>query len=311
MSAPASSRNSPKPAASIDIDHRKRRRNRTTQSCLNCHTTKRMCDRKRPCSRCSQLGISGNCVYEVDDPSRQIRGDKGARLMKRIEELEGVIRELKNKPDTPQGQSPQSSGGTPPYRRSSSDSSPHSGASSSPRNRLGWPSTPPPTHSHSGSVTPYPPSINGPFQPTPVYPRPNASVASLVAAYAGLTDHMFIRQGSNCGCLNESECYNAVLELSLRLRRAANVLARSPTHSINVDCTLSTQVSDLDAFAQDSLLDVPSHDWTSSHVRGFGAGRASSPTSPSMFNQTYAESSGSAWNMGDSDNFMSWIPGRM
>ena len=26
---------------SLDIDHRKRRRNRTTQSCLNCHTSKR------------------------------------------------------------------------------------------------------------------------------------------------------------------------------------------------------------------------------------------------------------------------------
>lgn len=25
----------------MDIDHRKRRRNRTTQSCLNCHTSKR------------------------------------------------------------------------------------------------------------------------------------------------------------------------------------------------------------------------------------------------------------------------------
>jgi hypothetical protein len=28
--------------ASPDGDHRKRRRNRTTQSCLNCHTSKRM-----------------------------------------------------------------------------------------------------------------------------------------------------------------------------------------------------------------------------------------------------------------------------
>jgi len=54
-----------------------RRRNRTTQSCLNCHTSKRMvwmlcdvcgkhefksvsfqCDRKRPaCARCTQLGL--------------------------------------------------------------------------------------------------------------------------------------------------------------------------------------------------------------------------------------------------------------
>lgn len=25
----------------MDMDHRKRRRNRTTQSCLNCHTSKR------------------------------------------------------------------------------------------------------------------------------------------------------------------------------------------------------------------------------------------------------------------------------
>lgn len=57
----------------IDGDPRKKRRNRTTQSCLNCHTSKRKCesapfnsrsalmflqgDRKRPCSRCIQLGL--------------------------------------------------------------------------------------------------------------------------------------------------------------------------------------------------------------------------------------------------------------
>ncbi|CAK5276530.1 unnamed protein product, partial [Mycena citricolor] len=46
----------------VDVDHRKRRRNRTTHSCLHCHTTKRMCDRKRPCSRCTRLGLTGNCV---------------------------------------------------------------------------------------------------------------------------------------------------------------------------------------------------------------------------------------------------------
>lgn len=80
-------------------DHRKRRRNRTTQSCLNCHTSKRMCDRKRPCGRCTQLGLTGLCVYEVDDPSQRNEAqDEGARLRKRVAELEGVIRELKNKP---------------------------------------------------------------------------------------------------------------------------------------------------------------------------------------------------------------------
>ncbi|KIK27765.1 hypothetical protein PISMIDRAFT_674680 [Pisolithus microcarpus 441] len=80
-------------------DHRKRRRNRTTQSCLNCHTSKRMCDRKRPCGRCTQLGLTGLCVYEVDDPSQRNEAqDEGSRLRKRVAELEGVIRELKNKP---------------------------------------------------------------------------------------------------------------------------------------------------------------------------------------------------------------------
>ncbi|KAI6044924.1 hypothetical protein EDC04DRAFT_2640703 [Pisolithus marmoratus] len=53
----------------VDTDHRKRRRNRTTQSCLNCHTSKRKCDRKRPCQRCIQLGLTGLCVYEIDDPA--------------------------------------------------------------------------------------------------------------------------------------------------------------------------------------------------------------------------------------------------
>jgi hypothetical protein len=36
----------------MDMDHRKRRRNRTTQSCLNCHTSKRKVSRhRRVCNR--------------------------------------------------------------------------------------------------------------------------------------------------------------------------------------------------------------------------------------------------------------------
>ncbi|EPQ57256.1 hypothetical protein GLOTRDRAFT_17704, partial [Gloeophyllum trabeum ATCC 11539] len=76
-------------------DHRKRRRNRTTQSCVNCHTSKRMCDRKRPCGRCTQLGLTGLCVYEVDDPNQKHDDqDEKSRLQKRVAELEGVIREV-------------------------------------------------------------------------------------------------------------------------------------------------------------------------------------------------------------------------
>ncbi|KAJ3526162.1 hypothetical protein NM688_g8292 [Phlebia brevispora] len=53
----------------VETERREQRQNRTTQSCLNCHTSKRKCDRKRPCQRCIQLGLTGLCVYEVDNPA--------------------------------------------------------------------------------------------------------------------------------------------------------------------------------------------------------------------------------------------------
>ncbi|KAH7919007.1 hypothetical protein BV22DRAFT_1185458 [Leucogyrophana mollusca] len=85
---------------SVDTDHRKRRRNRTTQSCLNCHTSKRKCDRKRPCQRCIQLGLTGLCVYEIDDPALRDDPtmDETTRLRNRIAELESLVRELRGKP---------------------------------------------------------------------------------------------------------------------------------------------------------------------------------------------------------------------
>ncbi|KAI0786148.1 hypothetical protein C8Q75DRAFT_794216 [Abortiporus biennis] len=84
----------------LEVDHRKRRRNRTTQSCLNCHTSKRKCDRKRPCQRCIQLGLTGLCVYEVDDPALRDDPniDENTRLRNRIAELESLVRELRGKP---------------------------------------------------------------------------------------------------------------------------------------------------------------------------------------------------------------------
>lgn len=81
------------------IDHRKRKRNRTIQSCLPCHQNKRKCDRKRPCSRCTALGLTGQCVYEVDharnpdDPEQT----ETEHLRSRIAELEQVVRELRQR----------------------------------------------------------------------------------------------------------------------------------------------------------------------------------------------------------------------
>ncbi|TCD63982.1 hypothetical protein EIP91_004715 [Steccherinum ochraceum] len=74
-----------------------RRRNRTMHSCLNCHNSKRKCDRKRPCQRCIELGLTGLCVYQVDDPTAMDDPnlDQNMRLRRRIAELESLVRDLR------------------------------------------------------------------------------------------------------------------------------------------------------------------------------------------------------------------------
>ncbi|WVR06955.1 hypothetical protein IAU60_003991 [Kwoniella sp. DSM 27419] len=81
------------------MDHRKRKRNRTIRSCVPCHNHKRKCDRKRPCGRCTALGLTGTCVYEIDE-QRDLNDPTVAeadRLRRRIAELEQVVRELRQK----------------------------------------------------------------------------------------------------------------------------------------------------------------------------------------------------------------------
>lgn len=59
----------------------------------------------------------------------------------------------------------------------------------------------------------------------------------------------FIKQhGSHCGCLHEPTSYNVVLELSIRLRKAADILARSTSHHMGSNCPLNQRISDLDSF---------------------------------------------------------------
>ncbi|TYJ55982.1 hypothetical protein B9479_003367 [Cryptococcus floricola] len=82
------------------LDHRKRKRNRVIRSCVQCHSHKRKCDRKRPCGRCIALGLTGNCVYEIDeqrDPNDPEVAESD-RLRRRVAELEQVVRDLRQKP---------------------------------------------------------------------------------------------------------------------------------------------------------------------------------------------------------------------
>ncbi|KAJ7314913.1 hypothetical protein DFH08DRAFT_423831 [Mycena albidolilacea] len=295
-SAPLSPKCKPKASSTAEGDHRKRRRNRTTQSCLNCHATKRMCDRKRPCSRCSQLGLTGNCVYEVDDPNRPGPGqqDDEIKMMSRIAELEGVIRELKNKPH-------------PRWLAEKDQTSSSDGSHTSPASSAG-PSTPEvPAWSFPTSSLPSPSSFPFPTQSPLTLPSyEKDSMESFLAMYGGLSEHMYIGRGG-CVCLTEGACYNVVLELSARLRQAAETLARSPYHANNSTCGLNTRVSALDALANDSLLGL------SNHSLGGGPGCGNSPISPPLFDQFYPNNETPfAWDMDDipgyNDDLMSWIP---
>ncbi|KAJ6620608.1 hypothetical protein B0H10DRAFT_2021046 [Mycena sp. CBHHK59/15] len=213
-----------------------------------------MCDRKRPCSRCSRLGLIGNCVYEVDYPKRSHeQPDEGARLVNRIAELEGVIHRLKNNPN-PRWLMQQDERNT----RGPNATIPSPGSSSGGSDVSAWPSPTPITYGSSslerggGSFAPAT-SDHYPAGPGPPGPSNTDTLFAL------LSDHMSIRKESHCGCLNESACYNVVLDLSLRLRKAADVLSRFPSHSTNSGCALNAQISDLDAFTKNLLFGVWNH----------------------------------------------------
>ncbi|KAF9241546.1 hypothetical protein BU15DRAFT_44794 [Melanogaster broomeanus] len=351
----ASETTSPNPAP--EGDHRKRRRNRTTQSCLNCHTSKRM---------------TGLCVYEVDDPSQRSEvQDESSRLRKRVAELEGVIRELKNKPHPRWVQSGSSPGEEFEKWHARSQSRPASDDSSNESRHASGPSSPSPTdeksdanaessgnqppHIHNQSLQQgYPPSSFPPssmdnsasnsaaswspyfgipsplstpssaiLTPTDEYSRTqimisgeqqlsrDLNLASIFMSYPGLMgceeglgnvervlrsdvaneqhDHPCLTKQNHgrfidghCGCLNEVASYNVALELSLRLRKAADVLSRSASHRFNNGCLLNQRIAELDTLATTTLGNM------TSSPNDIGQGRSRANTAPNgTISQTF------------------------
>ncbi|KAI9449796.1 hypothetical protein BJY52DRAFT_1359450 [Lactarius psammicola] len=340
-------------------DHRKRRRNRTTQSCLNCHTSKRMCDRKRPCGRCTQLGITGLCVYEVDDPSQRTEAaDDKTRLQKRVAELEGSFgRQLKNKPhprwtqsssDTYQDQA------IPFLSASVSSPCAEEHTSKTPQGEKSGVAAPSPPPDVDNSVV-VPRLIDSPLATpeigdagtlslsafSPTSPGDDA-IASLLSyftdgdlqpdtSFAELFDNTLCDVTRNeatpdtclsqhsgqqtplseCGCLSEVTNYQAVLELSLRLRCAAEALNRHPQHNDSSMCLLKQRIAELDVFTSNTLgnVDTP----------GMGGYLKTPPTQTGGLNSTPGCASPDAsWTGGSAsfaasasdDSLMSWTPQR-
>lgn len=56
------------------------------------------------------------------------------------------------------------------------------------------------------------------------------------------------RVDDHCGCLHDHTSYSTVLELSLRLRRATEILSRYAKHSTRSDCKVHKGISELDRF---------------------------------------------------------------
>ncbi|KAJ3803000.1 hypothetical protein GGU11DRAFT_388648 [Lentinula aff. detonsa] len=336
-----------KPQPALDGDHRKRSRNRCIRSCINCHASKRMCDRKRPaCARCTQLGLTGLCVYEVDDPNqRSNTQDESSRLLERVAELEGVIRELKNKPH-------------PRWISSAcsehSDDAPNLAHSSGRPTKGSYIQGASPSHAHrEESCLPLTPafSTSSPSSPSSAVTPPNDSPASPHAVihddparlmdldldifaqsptFAGYSeDSIDIHQqfpglgilksysaAQPCSCILEASNYHTMLELSLRLRKAATILARSPHHQPGAHCLLNQRLSELDALTTDTLSSVDSP-----HL-SYSAVHPSTMLSSNLPSTIYASGNSASrldnWLSGaitdtknaGTDSFMSWDPPR-
>ncbi|CAK5267883.1 unnamed protein product [Mycena citricolor] len=201
---PASQTLAPVPGG--EEDRRKRRRNRTTHSCLNCHATKRMCDRKRPCTRCVQSGMASHCTYQTDaavgfDPTP--KHDKSA-LLARIAELERMVEELRAStiPHT-QREEPRNSTAESGRGHTMPDTCPSVPAEHwlrhAPERELSFTSPHPSSHS-SGQAPGY--------------------LESIFPPYSNEISHGNLA----CHCLSGADHHCSAMELSSRLRRAADIL---------------------------------------------------------------------------------------
>ena len=83
------------------------------------------------------------------------------------------------------------------------------------------------------------------------YPGPSRCEDSYGILKANQVDEScFITQhGGHCGCLQETASYKVVFELSIQLRKAADILAHSVSHHLGSYCPLNQRIADLDAFA--------------------------------------------------------------
>ncbi|KAE9391535.1 hypothetical protein BT96DRAFT_1001255 [Gymnopus androsaceus JB14] len=273
----------------------KRRRNRAILSCLSCHGSKRMCDRKRPtCARCTELGLY--CVYEVDDPNQRLNTqDRGSRLLKRVAELEGEIEELKNKKRQSQRLSEFSG-------QCGDQTNIYISHPSSPASSLGDLSAFQALISPSMRASSIPPSnvgINDASAGTELTDSELSSILGQNPLSIGFSENnveMHNRLNTisatnssqhndmqPCNCIEEASNYQTMLELSLRLRKAAGILKQYPLHQAGRYCLLHQTLVELDTITTETLSSVDSpHPRMPSYSKSPALHSSFSTTSPAF-----------------------------
>ncbi|KAK0187701.1 hypothetical protein F5146DRAFT_1104630 [Armillaria mellea] len=266
----------------IDTDHRKRRRNRTTQSCLNCHTSKRKCDRKRPCQRCIQLGLVRLSIDDPalrDDPSV----DETTRLRNRIAELESLVRELRGKPHPRWADSSFRDGD--PNEKWHSRATKCAPLSAAKRTRAASPSVKaeaPPDSTGGGTLYR--------FSPSPPAAAP-ASMRYHQSEYAGASYHSspgsasytangngsayegggeYARGGGGyaaeeaehpyCSCRASPGASHAYMSLSHQLQSTLSALRQYSSHPANTPCLLYRRISELHNLMQPNEAEPGTYD---------------------------------------------------
>lgn len=207
---------------------------------------------------CPQTGL---CVYEVDDPSQRYEGqDESSRLLKRVVELETVIREVS--PDfcveyfnscTKLKSKPRSRWALSSDMARSPPTSVASGYSYSPTAF---------SESPTFSSQPFPSAAPYDSPPLDVSPYSGKDVNLIFAESPHCTVHddsnwrqlddlsigkSSYAQSQPCSCLSNLPAYQTMLELSLRLHKAAMVLGQYPLHQAGGFCFLNEKLAELDA----------------------------------------------------------------
>ncbi|KAE9386914.1 hypothetical protein BT96DRAFT_927882 [Gymnopus androsaceus JB14] len=291
----------------------KRRRNRAILSCLSCHTSKRMCDRKRPnCTRCTELGLL--CVYEVDDFCQRLNIQEGSSvLLKRMTELEAEIEELKNNRHSQYLSESSGQHGDYANMHTAHPSSASTSTSSWPNFAV---SPVIPNSTPSSSI-----GINDASAGNELTRIDMSSILSQSPNSIGFEDSVEMHHHLNtisstnssqhnamqpCDCIQDASNYQIMLELSLRLRRAAQIMGQYPLHHAGRYCLLHQALVEFDTLTAETLSSVdPPHRRTPSYNQS-PALSSSLPTAPHA-SGAHSTSHVDSWISGSGeDSLMSW-----